>query len=101
MASGRAVVASRIGQVAEVVADGLTGLLYEPGNQEGLIACIRRLRADQNLRRELGRKARMACSGNTWRQNAERVIDWVEPLLQRTATRSLRDTRFANGTLDS
>ena len=82
MAGSRAVVASRIGQVAEVVADGLTGLLYEPGDQEALIGCIRRLRADENLRRKLGHYARMACSKNTWRQNAERVVGWVEELLQ-------------------
>ena len=82
MAGSRAVVASRIGQVAEVVADGLTGLLYEPGDREALIGCIRRLRADLNLRTELGQKARMACSKNTWRQNAERVVGWVEPLLE-------------------
>ncbi len=99
MAGSRAVVASRIGQVAEVIADGLTGLLYEPGNQEALIGCIRRLRADESLRRELGQNARMACSKNTWRHNAERVVGWVEPLLQRTATRSLRDAGFADGGL--
>jgi len=82
MAGSRAVVASRVGQVAEVVADGSTGLLYEPGNQEALIGCIQRLRADPNLRRELGQNARKACSKNTWRQNAARVVAWVEPLLQ-------------------
>ena len=82
MAGSRAVVASRIGQVAEVIADGLTGLLYEPGDREALIGCIRRLRVDENLRRKLGQNARMACSKNTWRQNAERVVGWVEPLLE-------------------
>jgi glycosyltransferase involved in cell wall biosynthesis len=97
MAGNRAVAASRIGQVAEVITNGLTGLLYEPGNQEALIACIRRLRSDESLRTELGRNARMACSKNTWRQNAERVIDWVEPLLQRVPTKLLRNTGFANG----
>jgi len=97
MAGGRAVVASKIGQVAEVIADGFTGLLYEPGDEEAFIGCIRRLRADESLRRELGQNARMACSKNTWRRNAERVVGWVEPLLQHTATRSLRDTTFASG----
>jgi glycosyltransferase involved in cell wall biosynthesis len=99
MAGSRAVVASRIGQVAEVISDGLTGLLYEPGNKEALLGCIQRLRADETLRRELGQNARMACSKNTWRQNAERVVGWVEPLLRQTATRSLRDPGFADGGL--
>lgn len=97
MASGRAIVASRIGQLAEVIADGRTGLFYEPGNQEALIACIRRLRGDENLRKELGQNARMACSVNTWRRNAERVVHWVGPLLEHRATQSLRDARLANG----
>ena len=100
MAGSRAVVASRIGQVADIIADGLTGLLYEPGNREALIACIRRLRADESLRRELGQNARMACSMNTWKQNAERVVGWVEPLLHHAATRSLHETRLANGALN-
>jgi glycosyltransferase involved in cell wall biosynthesis len=81
MAGSRAVVASRIGQVTEVVADGLTGLLYKPGDREGLIQCIRRLRTDETLRRELGKNARIACSKNTWSQSAGRVVDWVAPLL--------------------
>jgi len=100
MASSRAVVASRIGQVAEVIADGLTGLLYEPGNQEALIACIRRLQADESFRREIGRNARMTCSRNTWRQNAERVVGSVEPLLQQAAAQTLRHATFADGTMD-
>jgi glycosyltransferase involved in cell wall biosynthesis len=81
MASSRAIVASRIGQVAEVVADGLTGLLYKAGDSEGFIQCIRQLRSDESLRRELGKNARIACSKNTWSRNAARVVGWVEPLL--------------------
>lgn len=99
MASSRAVVASRIGQVAEVIEDGFSGLLYEPGNQEALINCIQRLRADKSLREKLGQNARISCSKNTWRQNAERVVGWVEPLLQHTSIRSLCNTGFANGGL--
>ena len=83
MAAGRAVVASRIGQVAEMVADGVTGLLYEPGDRAGLVDCIRRLRKDAALRSELGRKASAACSEHTWSQNAARVTDWVAPLVNR------------------
>ena len=100
MASSRAVVASRIGQVAEVIADGLTGLLYEPGNQEALIACIRRLQADESFRREVGRNARMTCSSNTWRQNAERVVGSVELLLQHAPAQTLRHASFADGTME-
>lgn len=83
MAAGRAVVASRIGQVAEVVVDGATGLLFEPGDRAGLTNCLQRLRNDPALRNELGRRAAAACSKHTWNGNAARVIDWVEPMANR------------------
>jgi len=82
MAASRAVVASRTGQVAEVVVDGVTGLLYEPGDRAGLVNCIQRLQKDAVLRNELGRRA-SACSVRTWSQNAAQIIDWVEPLVNR------------------
>src|SRR5207244_7734796 len=81
MAAGRAVVASRAGQVAEVLVDGASGLLFEPGDRAGLVECIRRLQRDASLRQDLGRKASLACSKRTWTQSAVQVIDWVEPLL--------------------
>ena len=81
MAASRAVVASRTGQVAEVVVDGVTGLLYEPGDRAGLVNCIQRLQKDAVLRNELGRRAGAACSVRTWSQNAARVTDWVKPLV--------------------
>ena len=82
MAAGRAVVASRVGQIAEVVVDGVTGLLSEPGNVADLVGCIRRLRDNPALCKELGRNANAACSGRTWAQNAAAVIDRVEPLVK-------------------
>ena len=83
MAAGRAVVASRAGQVAQVVADGVTGLLFDPGDLAGLVGCLRRLREDPALCKEMGRNANAACSDRTWTHNAASVIDRVEPLLKR------------------
>jgi len=80
MASGRAIAASRVGQIAEVIADGVTGLLFEPGDRRGFLDCICRLRHDAPLRRNLGRRASAACSGRTWKDHAARVIGWVEAL---------------------
>jgi glycosyltransferase involved in cell wall biosynthesis len=80
MAAGRAVVSSRIGQVAEIITDGVTGLLFEPGDRVGLVECIQRLRKKPELQAELGRNATAACSTNTWKQHAVRVVEWVEPL---------------------
>lgn len=91
MAAGRAVVASRAGQVAEAVVDGVTGLLFEPGDHAGLVECIRRLRHNTALRDELGKKASAVCSGHTWSQNAARVIDWVELLVSRKGVCAVSD----------
>ncbi len=83
MAAGRAVVASRVGQVAETIEDGVNGLLFDPGDRTGLINCLRRLQKDMALRNELGRRASATCSDHTWDRNAARVLDWVEPLVNR------------------
>jgi glycosyltransferase involved in cell wall biosynthesis len=53
-ARGMAVVASRVGGVAEAVADGESGLLVEPGDEEACAMAVSRLLADPALRRRLG-----------------------------------------------
>jgi len=58
MAAGVPVVASRVGGVAEQVADGETGLLVAPGDPAELAAALRRLAADPSLRRRLGAAGR-------------------------------------------
>lgn len=57
MALGKPVVASRIGGIPELVLDGETGLLFEPGNRQDLAEKLDRIRRDAGLRRELGRRA--------------------------------------------
>ena len=74
MACGVAVVGARVGQVAEIVDDGNTGLLYEPGDVAGLAAACERLLDDPTLRRTLGRAAaERVASRHTWDGNAVRV----------------------------
>ncbi len=57
-ACGKAAVASRIGGIPEMVRDGETGLLTEPGNAGELQDTIARLWADPGLAREMGAAAR-------------------------------------------
>jgi N-acetyl-alpha-D-glucosaminyl L-malate synthase BshA len=52
------VIASRVGGVPEVVTDGETGYLSEVGDIEKMSADAVRLVADEELRREMGRRAR-------------------------------------------
>jgi glycosyltransferase involved in cell wall biosynthesis len=58
MAHGRPVVATAVGGLAELVVDGETGILVEPGDPEALRAAIDRLLADPALRRKLGEAGR-------------------------------------------
>ena len=67
MAAGLPVVASRIGQIPEIVDDGCNGLLCTPGDPKDLAAALDRLAADSDLRDRLGRNARdTALHKHTW-----------------------------------
>lgn len=58
MLHGKPVIASRIGGVPEIVEDGVTGLLFEPGNAEDLAEKIRYLWARPDLCRKMGEAGR-------------------------------------------
>ena len=58
MAHGRAVVASDVGGLRDLVDDGETGLLVPPRDVQALRAALERLLADPELRRRLGANAR-------------------------------------------
>lgn len=78
LATGKGIVASRLGQVGEVIIDGENGLLVEPGDADQLARAIERLAVDGELRARLGAAAReTAIARYTWRHNAARVFDAV------------------------
>jgi glycosyltransferase involved in cell wall biosynthesis len=79
MAAGRAIVASAVGQIGEVLEDGRTALLVPPDDADALCAAIVRLVDDACLRARLGTAAReQAVAHHTWRQNAERMLAALE-----------------------
>jgi glycosyltransferase involved in cell wall biosynthesis len=66
MLSGRPVIASKAGGIAEIVEDGRSGLLIEPGDPDVLAAAIRRLLDDRALAGQLadaGRRRALASFG--------------------------------------
>jgi glycosyltransferase involved in cell wall biosynthesis len=76
MACGVATVAADIGQIREVVRDGVTGFLYPPGDLEALEAACARLLDDPQLRERVGRAAAAEVAGRyTWDHNAARVVE--------------------------
>jgi glycosyltransferase involved in cell wall biosynthesis len=54
MAAGRPVIASAVGGNPERVEDGVTGMLFRSGDEDGLVRCMRELTADAALRERLG-----------------------------------------------
>jgi glycosyltransferase involved in cell wall biosynthesis len=60
MMTGLPVVSSDIDGPRELVADGLTGFLFQPGNAAGLASCLERFVSDQSLSIVMGARARQA-----------------------------------------
>src|SRR2546425_9108680 len=82
MSCGVPVVAAALGQIAEIVRDGETGLLYPPGEMDALIGACDRLLADPALRQRLAQAAAKEVHGlYTWDQNAARVVELARALI--------------------
>jgi len=82
MASGCAVVASRVGGLAELIEDGFDGLLVEPADPAQIADAVCKLLSEHDLRRHLGRKARQKVVKHfSWRAQARKVINVYHRLL--------------------
>jgi len=78
MAAGLPVVASRIGQLTELIAHDRTGLLCTPDDPEALAAQLRRLREAPELRLRLGTAARtVVVRDHTWHAATRRIFATV------------------------
>jgi glycosyltransferase involved in cell wall biosynthesis len=81
MAMGKGIVASRLGQIGEVLVDGETALMVSPGDVRELKEAIVQLVGNGEMRRSLGVKAReVAEREHTWIHNAERVLQAYKSL---------------------
>ncbi|MBI4540139.1 MAG: glycosyltransferase family 4 protein [Gemmatimonadetes bacterium] len=79
MAAGRTVVAARIGPLAELIREGVTGLLVPPGDPEALAEAVRWLTADGRLRRALGSAAAGEVRrAHLWTHRAARILEIAE-----------------------
>ena len=83
MASGTPVVASRVGGLGEVVQDGETGFLVEPGDVGELKDRLGLLLSDPALAGRMGARARdVAAERFTWAACAERCLGAYEQLVR-------------------
>jgi glycosyltransferase involved in cell wall biosynthesis len=78
LAMGKAVVASNLGQIGDVIDDGKSGMLYGPGMAGEFQATMDRVLSDGGERARLGQNARRRVETEyTWRRNAERAVAFL------------------------
>ena len=82
MASERAVIASRVGGIPELIEHGRSGILVEPGDVSALTAALDRLSEDASFRLELGQNARRrAVDKFDLKRSVRSHLDWYESLI--------------------
>lgn len=81
MACGRPVVATHMGGIVDMVTDGESGLVVEPGSGESLAAAMMRLLDDGDLRSRLAAGARERARSFT----VSAVVDRIEDVYRRAA----------------
>lgn len=69
-AAGKAIAASRIGGIPDIIVDGVTGRLFEPDDPVALATTVCQLLSDEPLRKKLGEaatlRARSEFSATSW-----------------------------------
>lgn len=80
-AAGLPVVASAVGQVPSIVADGVTGLLVEPSDPRALAAAVDALVSDPARARALGRAGRVAVeTRHSWDAVLATILTGIPPV---------------------
>ena len=75
MAMGKAIIASKLDQIGEVLKHEKTAYLVEPGNINQLADAMQLLIADSELRRKLGKNARAeVLKKYTWQKHVEKIL---------------------------
>jgi glycosyltransferase involved in cell wall biosynthesis len=86
LASGRPVVASRAGALAEIVTDGVDGIVVPRGDREALRRSLQALVDDGNLNRRLAENAKASAA----RFHPDEVLREVESAYEATLSNAPR-----------
>jgi glycosyltransferase involved in cell wall biosynthesis len=97
MSHGRAIVASRLGGIVDIIEDGVSGLLVPPSDEGALAAAMQRLLDDEQLRSKIGDAARVRIE----RFTASRVLPQFEALYEELVGRARESDHRNRGTPES
>jgi len=64
MLRGKAIIATRVGDVPKLIEDGKTGFLIDPGNVKQLEITVKKLISDPSLREKIGKEASIFVKNN-------------------------------------
>lgn len=95
MVSGRPVIATRVGGVAELVEDGVSGQMVAPGNAQELAEAMTDLAAHPERRRAMGETGRAKVQAEF---NIDKEAAWLKALFEGTAADTLRPIAPTNKT---
>lgn len=84
MGAGKAIVASRIGQIAEVLRDGDTARLVAPGSVEELSQALVEVLEFPDRGAAMGARARAAAAAYTWQRQGDLVARICHEVLEKS-----------------
>ena len=83
MGTGKVLITSDVAALAEIVNDGVTGLLHRKDDAEHLAERLSEAIQDEALRERLGKQAReWVCETHSWNVISSRVTEVYERLLE-------------------
>ncbi len=92
MAAGVCVVASRLGQMADILKDNESGLLFEPDDVDDLCEKLKRAYDNPTMRKKLSQTAfDHVCSQYTWRHAAQATMHTLDKAMHRRMIESQSD----------
>ncbi|MCD6166068.1 glycosyltransferase family 4 protein [bacterium] len=79
LAAGKTVIASRIGQIKDIIQDGVNGILFEPDNFDELLQKSFLVLNDPKLRKTIGKNGRKLLEEKfTWHHAAKTISEVLE-----------------------
>ena len=83
MASGKVLITSSVQALAEIVDDGITGLVFEKDNAKDLADKLELVLSDPNLRKKMGANAnKWVLENHSWDVISKRVTDIYDQILE-------------------